>query len=31
MKKNKIIPIAATWMDLDSVVLSRTEKDIYYL
>ena len=33
-KKNEIMPLAATWMDLKSVILSevsQTEKDKYYM
>ena len=33
IKKNKIVPSAATWMDLDTVILSelsQTEKDKYH-
>ena len=32
IKKNKILPFAATWMDLEGIVLSeinQTEKDKY--
>ena len=32
IKKNKIMPLAATWMDLESITLSdirQTEKDKY--
>ena len=32
IKKNEILPFAATWMDLDSIMLneiSQTEKDKY--
>ena len=31
MRKNKILPFAATWMDLESIMLSQTEKDKYCL
>ena len=34
IKKNKIMPLAATWMDLDIIILSevsQTEKDKYIL
>ena len=33
-KKNKIMPFAATWMDLEIIILSKisqTEKDKYYM
>ena len=33
IKKNKILPFAATWMDLENIILSeisQTEKDKYY-
>ena len=34
IKKNKIMPFAATWMDLETVILSevsQTEKDKYHM
>ena len=34
IKKNKVIPFAATWMDLETVILSKvsqTEKDKYHM
>ena len=34
IKKNKIIPLAATWMDLEIIILSevsQTEKDKYHM
>ena len=34
IKKNKIIPFTATWMDLETIILSevnQTEKDKYHM
>ena len=31
IKKNEIMPFAATWMDLKTVILSHTEKDKYHM
>ena len=34
IKKNKILPFAATWLDLEGILLSeisQTEKDKYYM
>ena len=34
IKKNEIMPFAATWMDLENIILSevsQTEKDKYYI
>ena len=31
IKKNEIMPIAATWMDLEIIILSKTEKDKYHM
>ena len=33
MKKKRILPLAATWMDLENIILSdvsQAEKDKYY-
>ena len=34
IKKNEVLPFAATWMDLEGIMLSelsQTEKDKYYM
>ena len=31
LKNNKIMPFAATWMDLEIITLSQTEKNKYHL
>ena len=31
IKNNEIMPFAATWMDLENVILSQTEKEKYHM
>ena len=31
IKKNEIMPFAATWLDLEIIILSKTGKDKYHL
>ena len=31
IKKNEITPLAATWMDLENVIQSQTEKEKYHM
>ena len=31
IKKNEILPLAATWMDLEIIILSQTENDKYHI
>ena len=31
IKKNEIMPFAATWMDLEIFILSKPEKDKYHI
>ena len=31
IKNNEITPPAATWMDLENVILSQTEKEKYHM
>ena len=31
IKKNEIMPFAATWMDLEIIILSKSEKDKYHI
>ena len=31
MQRNEIMPFAATWMDLDIIILSQVEKEKYHM
>ena len=31
IKKNEIVPFAATWTDLENIIASKTEKDKYVI
>ena len=30
LKKNETMPLAATWMDLEMIILSKSDKDKYH-
>ena len=31
IKKHEVKPFAATWMDLEMIIVSKTEKDKYHM